>query len=338
MYNNFYREDSEKKIFLSCGLPEEQVLKYNITYRLHKLFNSMPRYNIEDLQDIRVSDGIYILFQQEEKYGLIDRIVGVGVNYQDETLKTQLRKELIDGDKNFSPLRFQLGKYILNHCKSLYLRKWENKEYSKSFHKDELEEKIIEEKISVFIKKEISFIYFEVDDKDKKVELRNKIINTLYYDKFFIDSNKISSYYCTSENVRRSGIWNIEEVTKEFLCEEDFTFIEEQCNEIKVLEELKEFNKSSQNKNNRINKKSKKDKEVEYISKFIISKLLQGKKDNKEYLDMVSGDISKELGYSKANIYKVCQAMINMLSKEDIIIHNTPSGKSSILKIRYFIE
>lgn len=338
MCNNFYREDSNKKIFLSCGSPGEQVLNDNITYRLHKLFNSMPRYNAESLEYVSVSNGIYILFQQGEKYGLIDRIVGVGIDYQGETLKTQLQKELIAGDKNFSPLRFQLGESMLNHCKSLYLAKWENKGYNNKFDKNRSEEKIMEEKISSFIKNEISFIYFAVDNKEKKIQLRNKIINTLYHDKFFIDLNKNPGYYCTSENIRKSEIWNIERVTKEFLCEEDFNFIEDQCNKIKVLGELKEFNKSIQNKNKIKNKKSRKDKEIEYISKFIISKLLQGKKDNKEYLDMVSGDISRELGYSKANNYKVCQAMINMLSKEDIIIHNTPSGKSSILKIRYFIE
>jgi len=51
-------------------------------------------------------------------------------------------------------------------------------------------------------------------------------------------------------------------------------------------------------------------------------------------VDLVSGDIEKDLGWSK-RLPMVCQAMYSMMQSNDVVLHTTPSGKSSTITIEY---
>ena len=68
---------------------------------------------------------------------------------------------------------------------------------------------------------------------------------------------------------------------------------------------------------------------------FIETLRQQAKEQGKEYIDLVSGEIHKELNW-KSRLPLVCDAMRNSLKPGDEFIHTTPSGKSSTITIRYY--
>lgn len=55
-----------------------------------------------------------------------------------------------------------------------------------------------------------------------------------------------------------------------------------------------------------------------------------------EYLDVVSGDIHKTLGFN-SRMRACCHAMREMMKTGDEILHAPPSGDGSTLKVRYFL-
>ena len=57
----------------------------------------------------------------------------------------------------------------------------------------------------------------------------------------------------------------------------------------------------------------------------------------KKTVVLVSGDIEKDLGWSK-RLPMVCQAMYSMMQSNDVVLHTTPSGKSSTIKIEYRLQ
>lgn len=64
------------------------------------------------------------------------------------------------------------------------------------------------------------------------------------------------------------------------------------------------------------------------------------KEQNKEYVDIISLDLHKQVGYDSSNhrMATCCIVMKSMMKPKDKIISEPPKGKGSTLKIRYFIE
>lgn len=68
----------------------------------------------------------------------------------------------------------------------------------------------------------------------------------------------------------------------------------------------------------------------EYIENLKLTTQIQGSKT----LILKSGDIHKELKL-KAAMPQVCNAMYACMKSDDIVLHTTPSGKSSTIEIEY---
>lgn len=69
--------------------------------------------------------------------------------------------------------------------------------------------------------------------------------------------------------------------------------------------------------------------------RWYIDKLLQkAKMIGEDYIDLVSGDIHKQMGM-KNRMPQVCRIMYEKMMPGDEVLHTTPSGKSSTIKIRY---
>jgi len=51
---------------------------------------------------------------------------------------------------------------------------------------------------------------------------------------------------------------------------------------------------------------------------------------------LVSGDIHKDMGWSN-RMTIVCQAMYSIMQSNDVVLHTTPSGKSSTIEIEYYL-
>ena len=70
---------------------------------------------------------------------------------------------------------------------------------------------------------------------------------------------------------------------------------------------------------------------------FIETVRQSAKEQGVEYVDLISGDVHKELKW-KSRLPLVCDAMKNSMKPGDEFIHTTPSGKSSTITIRYYTQ
>jgi hypothetical protein len=73
------------------------------------------------------------------------------------------------------------------------------------------------------------------------------------------------------------------------------------------------------------------------ISLYIDKLLYEAKKRGEKYIDLVSGEIHKQLGL-KNRMPQVCEVMYKKMRQKDEILHTTPSGRSSTIKIRYYLS
>ena len=82
-------------------------------------------------------------------------------------------------------------------------------------------------------------------------------------------------------------------------------------------------------------------KEVNKISTDDIRQYIQklkaeAKSNGKNHIILISGDIHKEFNLKSA-MPQVCNAMMQSMNDGDTILHTTPSGKSSTIKIKYCV-
>ena len=70
------------------------------------------------------------------------------------------------------------------------------------------------------------------------------------------------------------------------------------------------------------------------IQEFIKILITDAKVKGLPFIDLVSGDIHKQMSLSN-KMPSVCGAMYHVMAKDDVILHTTPSGNSSTIKVRY---
>jgi hypothetical protein len=87
-----------------------------LTFRLHKLFNDQRRFYFPFNQQKKEipQNGIYIIFENGEKFGDLDRIVRVGTHTGDGQLRSRLNQHFVKENKNRSIFRKNIGRCMLN--------------------------------------------------------------------------------------------------------------------------------------------------------------------------------------------------------------------------------
>ena len=73
------------------------------------------------------------------------------------------------------------------------------------------------------------------------------------------------------------------------------------------------------------------------IRKYIIGLKQVATSNGEQSIEIVANDIHKALKL-KSRMKMVCNAMRQVMGDEDVILHQTPSGDSSTLKIKYFLK
>jgi hypothetical protein len=71
----------------------------------------------------------------------------------------------------------------------------------------------------------------------------------------------------------------------------------------------------------------------QYIEKLLQEAKLRGE----DYIDLVSGDIHRQLEM-KDRMPLICSTMYKEMMPGDIVLHTTASGQSSTIKIRYYLK
>jgi hypothetical protein len=195
---------------------------------LHKFFNSSPRFSFPFDELAIPLNGIYILFQKQEKAHQGDRIVRIGTHTGNNQLRSRLKQHFIDENKDRSIFRKNIGRALLNKQKDPYLKLWEldltERESKDKFSNllDMEKQKRIEKQVSKFIQDNFSFAVLRIDNKDKRLEMESKIISTVSLCNECKPSEEWLGLFSPKKKIRESGLWLVNELYKQPLSEEDF--------------------------------------------------------------------------------------------------------------------
>lgn len=343
----------ELKALLGC---ESNVTLDDYCLSIHKIFNNMTRLYWEDINKLPFNNGIYIMFEKGEDYFGMDRIVRIGTHKADNRLKERLKNHFIRENADGSILRKNIGRALLHKVNDPYESVWELdtsklqvREANKELINLEYEDKI-EDKISEYLKENISFVCVQINEKSERLRFEEGIISTLNQSDSFISSVNWLGLDNTKEEIVNSGLWNVQGLKGNLLTQNDINYLKELNN---IGESLKSYFKlenrdvksnigNSNNSSKLVIKQKETNKDnlkvsTAQIKDFIKQILNEAKETGCEYMDIVSGDIHKKMNLSN-KMPSVCSAMYQLKKENDDILHTTESGKSSTIKIRYYLK
>lgn len=202
----------------------------SIASRLHILFNEQKRFSFPFKRQINEipENGIYIIFENGEKFENLDRIVRIGTHTGERQLRSRLNQHFIKENKNRSIFRKNIGRCILNKNRSSYLPLWELDTTSRADKEKNLKlldldfEKKIEKKISDYIQTNLTFCIFQVNTKEQRLFWESKIISTLAKSQELKPSKNWLGNYSTKDKIKMVGLWQVNELFKSSLTEEEF--------------------------------------------------------------------------------------------------------------------
>jgi len=180
-------------------------------------------------------NGIYILFERGELAHNTNRIVRIGTHTGNNKLWSRLKEHFVNENKDRSIFRKNIGRAFLNKYKDDYLKIWEidfkNKTNQEKYGYlwDIQKEKKIEKRVTEYIQENISFVVFQIDDKDKRIELESKIISTVSLcDECKPSPNWLGLSFPKEKigkselwKIGKSGLWLVNELWKTPLSESD---------------------------------------------------------------------------------------------------------------------
>ncbi len=318
----------------------------NRAYVLHMLINGLPRYDWRSIRDIPYNNGIYFMFETNEKYLGMDRVTRVGSHQSQGRLKERLKDHFFRENKDGSIFRKNIGRSILNKIQSPYLDVWNlntsttgNKQKYANLINQQLQDKL-EREISNYLRNNFTFTCIPVDNKDERMRLEEGIIASLAGEDSFRPGNNWFGLNSPTHEITTSGLWNVQGLDSGFLSDfelEKIKFIVRfYVKGSGSLTNQVVYNRISGPKRPEIAAEHAKPVSSSDIRSYIDDRKQEGKAKNEPYIDLVSGEIHKALGM-KNRMPQVCNAMYQSMGLNDEVLHSTPSGHSSTIKIRYYL-
>ena len=198
-----------------------------ICHKIHQWFNGMKKHSFPFSEQRIPKNGIYILFEKGEFAHTTNRIVRIGTHTGKNKLPSRLKEHFVNENKDRSIFRKNIGRAFLNKDKNDYLKIWEidftNKTNQEKYGylRDIQKEKKIEKRVTKYIIDNISFVVFQIDDKDKRLELESKIISTVSLCDECKPSPDWLGLSSPKEKIRKSGLWLVNKLWKSPLSEKD---------------------------------------------------------------------------------------------------------------------
>jgi len=197
-----------------------------IVLKIHEHFNNLERHSYITTSALTMisgipKNGIYVFFENGELFEGMDRIVRVGTHTGDNQLLSRLRQHLVNKNKNRSIFRKNIGRAFLEQEKNKYLKIWDmdttsriNKEKNIHLVDQKLEAKL-EEKISEYMQKKLTFSVIEVNNKRDRLLYESKIASTLNKSQISIPSENWLGNYSPKVKIKNSGLWQVNELNKQ---------------------------------------------------------------------------------------------------------------------------
>jgi hypothetical protein len=167
------------------------------------------------------------LFEKEEFAHSTNRIVRIGTHTGNNKLRSRLFQHFLNENKDRSIFRKNIGRALLNKDKDQFLKQWEldlttknaKEQYSNSV--DFKKQKEVEKKVTKYIQDNFSFVVFQIDDKEKRLEIESRIISTVSLCDECKPSENWLGLFSPKEKIRKSGLWLVNELWKTPLSDKD---------------------------------------------------------------------------------------------------------------------
>lgn len=198
------------------------------------LFNQVKRFSYPYKESEISNNGIYIMFEKNEKYHNFDRVVRVGSHNGQNRLYERINEHYIGEDHRDSIFRKHIGRCILTKEKMVeYIKTWDlkiKKREDKAKNLDKINwelEKKLEEKVTEYIKKNFTFIVIpNLMDDVKRLRLEEGLIATFaQYEEKKISKNWLGNFH-PEKKISNSGLWNIQGIKGTPLTIDEFKLIE----------------------------------------------------------------------------------------------------------------
>lgn len=195
---------------------------------LHRLFAETERFTFPfEAKKIHLN-GIYILFEKDEKSHGVDRIVRIGTHTGENQLRSRLQQHFLRENKDRSIFRKNIGRAMLHRVQDPYIEQWNwdltTRKVKASLGKivDRDKQDNIEKQVSKYIREKFSFTVFKIPGKEKRLSIESKIISTVSLCDECVPSSRWLGLHSPKRKIRESGLWLVNELYKEPLSREDF--------------------------------------------------------------------------------------------------------------------
>lgn len=187
---------------------------------LHDLFNKMPVHQFPFDPSRIPLNGIYVLFEEGESAHGANRIVRIGTHTGNAQLRSRLRQHFVAENKDRSIFRKNIGRALLNKSQDAFLEQWQidlttraaKAEYAYTIDFNKL--KNVEREVTTYIQKAFKFVVFQVDEKNKRLELESKLISTVSLCNECSSSDKWLGQGSPVDKIRQSSLWLVNELYK----------------------------------------------------------------------------------------------------------------------------
>ncbi len=186
---------------------------------IHELINQLPTYSYKNIDKEPFYDGIYFIFENGEKYHNFKRIVRVGINREQGSLKERLKEHFRQNHRN-SIFRKHIGRVFLNINNDDYIKYWDMK--TPGENKNFAKEQYFENMVSKYIQENITFSIINVKDSKIRKRLESAIIATLNQTDDFKQSPNWLGNKSPKDKVKDSGMWIVQGLNANILTAKEF--------------------------------------------------------------------------------------------------------------------
>ena len=196
-------------------------------HTIHQWFGGMKKHSFPFNEQEIPPNGIYILFEKGEFAHSTNRIVRIGTHTGNNQLRSRLFQHFLNENKDRSIFRKNIGRALLNKDKDTFLEQWEidlTTKNAKNLHSnsvDFIKQKETEKRVTKYIQDNFSFVVFQIDSKDKRLEIESKIISTVSLCEECKSSENWLGNTSPKEKIGKSGLWLVNELWKTPLSNED---------------------------------------------------------------------------------------------------------------------
>ena len=205
-------------------------------HTIHQWFGGMKKHSFPFNEQEIPPNGIYILFEKGEFAHSTNRIVRIGTHTGNNQLRSRLFQHFLNENKDRSIFRKNIGRALLNKDKDTFLEQWEidlttkNAKNLYSNSADFIKQKETEKRVTKYIQDNFSFVVFQIDSKDKRLEIESKIISTVSLCEECKSSENWLGNSSPKEKIGKSGLWLVNELWKTPLSNEDMIELKQMLN------------------------------------------------------------------------------------------------------------